>query len=200
MIVSAIFRSASTQYCYKLANDLGLSFVDEVFDPLNDDILRMKRLNHEFSEILRELPKKNSLDFKMRLWHDHSGYVLNNHNYDIPWFEKADLFFSRKDLLGCLVSMNELIRRSSQPQENIWIYADWMRRWVEYVLSYAGNRPIVLAENLGYQFNYNSHQASDFIISVFSKKMTSGLLSDWSNLIKSNAMTYQDVLNQYGRK
>lgn len=197
MIISALFRSGSTHFCYELANKLGLDFIDEIFDPLNDDILRMKRLNHEFRPVLKNLDSARNQDlrFKLKVWEDHSLFVVNNHSYDIPWFNAASIFFCRKDLLGSLQSMYELISKSKQPQENIWIYADWMRRFVEYCLIAKNGRPLVLAENCGYVFRSSQDTASEFVRSVYNKKISASLQSEFKGAADSSNFTMNDSIS-----
>ena len=202
MIVSALFRTASTHFCYALSERLGLTFIDEVFDPLNEDILRMKRRNHEFTETLRTLDTKRFLDIesKVALWNDHSAYLINNHNYDIPWFQAAQIFYCRRDLQGALSSMHDLIVRSGQPSENIWIYADWMRRFVEYVLSCRGDRPLLIAENFGYRFRSSGSGSPDLIKKVYEKKISSKLGSQFQKLVESNHITMDELVSNYAKR
>ncbi len=195
MLVSALFRSASTHFCYDLSQKLGLIFLDEIFDPLNDDILKMKRINHEFRDYTGRLKnKKLGMQDKVNLWHQNEGYLINNHNYDIPWFEAANLFYCRKDLLGSLDSMFELIKSSKQPVENIWIYADWMRKFIEYVLICQRDRPLVIAEDIGYQFRKNAAQADEFVQEVFRKKINDDLYKDFLNYANTHSSPMEKVL------
>lgn len=197
MIVSALFRTASTHFCCDLAQKLDLVFLDEIYDPLNEDILRMKKLNHEFRPVLKSLNTRRFTDMEQKiiLWKNHSEYVVNNHNYDVPWFEAATFFYCRKDLLGALNSMHDLIVRSGQPSENIWIYADWMRRFVEYILIARNNRPIVLAENCGYQFRSSSTAASDLVKSVYQKKISSELEQSFAQLITTQDYNLEEIVS-----
>ncbi len=196
MIVSGLFRSASTHFCNRLAGELQLTFLDEVFDPLNEDILRMKRMNHEFKGVLRNLETKNfsSMEAKLGLWNDHSRFLINNHNYDIPWFEKASLFFCRRDLLGALDSMHQLIISSKQPEANIWIYADWMKRFMEYLLVAKGQRPLIIAENCGYSFRSDSGKASTIVRTAYSKKISGPLEDKFSQLVSLSQLNFDETV------
>lgn len=194
MIVSALFRSASTHFCFELSKQCDVIFLDEIYDPLNDDILKMKRINHEFREYLSKLNnKKLSLSDKVNLWRNHTGYLINNHNYDIPWFEAANLFYCRKDLLGSLDSMYELIKKSNQPVENIWIYADWMRKFVEYILLQSFDRPIVIAEQFGYQFRKDSAHADAYVQEVFKKKIQKDLHQEFLFFVDKKACSAEQL-------
>lgn len=188
MIVSALFRTASTHFCSELSKNLNLIFLDEVYDPLNNDILRLKRINHEFGQTLRKIDHSSfsAMSQKIDLWHNHDGYVINNHNYDIPWFDAADLFYCRSDLLGALQSMYELITISKQPKENVWIYAEWMQRFAEYCVHHRGSRNLVLAEDFGYRFRASTETANEFVKNIYAKKISPHLQSEFTQMIQNH--------------
>lgn len=199
MIVSALFRTASTHFCSELSKNLNLIFLDEVYDPLNNDILRLKRINHEFGQTLRKIDHSSfsEMSQKIDLWHNHSGYVINNHNYDIPWFESADLFYCRADLLGALQSMYELIINSKQPKENLWIYAEWMQRFAEYSINHRGLRRLVLAEDFGYKFRTSSETANDFVKNIYAKKVNPILQTEFNQMIQTRKpIKMTDLINR----
>lgn len=201
MIISALFRSASTIFCYDLANKLDLIYLDEIYDPLNDDILRMKRHSHELKTTLRQLDTKKFTEMKSKVaaWRDHSCYLINNHNYDVPWFEAAQVFFCRKDILGSLVSMHNLIVKSGQPADNLWIYADWIRRFMEYTMSELNGRPLIIAENLNYSFRNSGADATSFVSDIFRKKISNSLEMEFNEFISLNSNVLSD-LSAYARK
>lgn len=195
MFVSALFRSGSTHFCKELATELNLIFLDEVYDPLNADVLRLKRLNHECTDLLKTLDKSRLSDigFQKQLWENHDLYLVNNHNYDIPWFDAAQLFFARRDLVGALSSMHKLIVRSKMPESNISFYVSWMKRFIEYSVQFSQRRKVVFAEQLGYVFRESEEGADLDLKNLFYKKIDQSLYSEFLQLEDDSLGTVKDL-------
>lgn len=70
-----------------------------------------------------------------------------------------------------------------------------MRRFVEYILIARNNRPIVLAENCGYQFRSSSTAASDLVKSVYQKKISSELEQSFAQLITTQDYNLEEIVS-----
>jgi len=92
MIVTSIPRSGSTKFCYDLAQSLGYTYHDEIFDLSIHP--RHKQELHEFH--LPEINPDKSADFFKSLDFDKS--VINNHEMNFFILEKTDIFLSRQNV------------------------------------------------------------------------------------------------------
>ena len=92
MIVTSFPRSGSTKYCLDLANSLGYTFYDEVFEISTSTDHKTMGL-HEV--LLESVPPKTPAFIKSI---DFDKAVFNNHEISYFSLEKTDIFLSRKNV------------------------------------------------------------------------------------------------------